>query len=149
MPTELPPIPPPRKKGRPRRHPKALSVIKSVRVDEHTQAIVESKFTSMGEALFYLASFIHQFRCLPVDLLQESDLLTDVDVELLRSLIHEKLDSHRGDDKSTEYKYLQTLRHLEQLLPSDPGSAGRPRPTYSLGDEGPRVATQGNGKGKA
>lgn len=134
MPTELPPIPVPKARGRPRRHPKALGKRKSVRVDEHTQAIVESKFRSMGEALFYLAGFIHQFRCLPVDLMQESDLLTDVDVELLRSLVHEKLDSHRGPD-AVAHKYLQTLRHLEQLLPSDPGQAGRPRPTYGMDDD--------------
>lgn len=137
MPTELPPIPPARRKGRPRRHPKAVCQIKSVRIDEHTQAIVESKFSSLGEALFYLAGFIHQFRCLPVDLLQESDLLTDVDIETLRSLVHEKLDARPGS--ATEHKYLQTLRHLESLMPSDPGAAGRPRPTYGMDeDDGPQ-----------
>lgn len=125
MPTLLPPIPEPKKRGRPRRSDLPAERV-SLRIDSFSKAVVEDKFGTLGNAVYYLAGFLRTFRCLPLDLLKESDVLTDSDIELLRSLINEKLDAHRGPD-SKAAPLVTTLRHLESLLPSAPGAAGAPR----------------------
>jgi hypothetical protein len=107
----------------------------TVRLDPHSKAILQSHFSSLGNALYFIAKGITEFKehkgliastdpgqDPPVSKAHNPDLLTFEDLEEIRACVNAKLDRHRGPDAEVA-PLVQALRKLERLLlPDAPGS---------------------------
>lgn len=135
------PLPPPielRPRGKPRRGLEPAR-IRSVRIDDAASSVLESQFGSLGNALYHIYRGVMEFRARaeakhpkakttaprPRALAEpppDPYRVNDEDLALIRSVLNDRIDRHRGPDKEIA-PLIKALRKLEHtLMRRKPGS---------------------------